>query len=176
MFSSSGMFGNAGTRRVLSSDLSRAKETADEIARVAGVPLETTPRLRERSFGRWEGLSRTEIAQRFPGDVEAYETQRETFRPPGGQSWQEFCEQSARTVHELVGDLNGQSTVVVAHAGPLQAFLSKVMGTRDSRPGRFMIDNGSVSVVREWFDEHTGDHRWVVTALNMTCHLQALES
>ncbi len=175
-FSASGMFGGAGMRRVVSSDLSRAKETAEEIARVAGVPLETTPRLRERSFGRWEGLSRTEIAQKFPGDIEAYETQRETFRPLGGQSWRDFSEQSAKTVHELVGGLAGQSTVVVAHAGPLQAFLSQVMGTRDSRPGRFVIDNGSVSVVREWLNEHTGDRHWVVTALNITCHLHALES
>ena len=51
--------------RIVSSDLGRAVETADPLARMAGVDVETDERVRERSFGEWEGLSGPEIARRL---------------------------------------------------------------------------------------------------------------
>jgi probable phosphoglycerate mutase len=54
---------------IVSSDLSRASDTAAELVARTGLPLRLDPRLRERSFGQWQGLLNTEVAQRHP---EAY--------------------------------------------------------------------------------------------------------
>ena len=54
--------------RVVSSDLTRAVETATYLTQAVDLPLETDPRLRERSFGEWEGLTGPEIDARWPGE------------------------------------------------------------------------------------------------------------
>ena len=47
---------------VLSSDLRRSRQTAEPIAAAAGVPLELDSRLRERTFGDWEGHLYSQVA------------------------------------------------------------------------------------------------------------------
>ena len=51
---------------VFSSDLSRALDTARAVADVHGLEVTVDPRLREKNFGTWEGLTDVEIAERFP--------------------------------------------------------------------------------------------------------------
>ncbi len=51
---------------VVSSDLSRAAETAATLTALLGVPLRLDERLREHGMGSWEGLTRAEVAERFP--------------------------------------------------------------------------------------------------------------
>ena len=51
---------------VVSSDLSRAVETAHLFADGIGVPVHTDSRVRERNFGQWEGLAVAELARRYP--------------------------------------------------------------------------------------------------------------
>lgn len=57
---------------IVSSDLSRARATAENLARATGLPITLDPRLRERGFGQWEGMSGTEIEQRWPGAFAAW--------------------------------------------------------------------------------------------------------
>ena len=51
---------------IVSSDLSRAADTAAALAAQTGLPVRLDPRLRERSFGQWQGLMGTEVAARHP--------------------------------------------------------------------------------------------------------------
>ena len=51
---------------VVSSDLARARATAETIASFNRVPLFLDPALRERSFGSFEGMTHTEVEQRWP--------------------------------------------------------------------------------------------------------------
>ncbi|WP_250448485.1 histidine phosphatase family protein, partial [Actinotalea sp. C106] len=53
-------------RRIVSSDLGRAAATGAALGELAGLEVETDPRLRERGFGAWEGLTSEEIAERWP--------------------------------------------------------------------------------------------------------------
>jgi broad specificity phosphatase PhoE len=50
---------------VYASDLARARETAEIVAAEIGLPVQFDPRLRERSFGAWEGLTAAEIETAF---------------------------------------------------------------------------------------------------------------
>ena len=54
---------------LVSSDLQRASQTAEKVASLTGLPLTLDARLRERHLGHWQGLTRDEVASRFPGGV-----------------------------------------------------------------------------------------------------------
>ena len=51
---------------IYTSDLARARETAELIAERAGVPFVLEPQLREIDVGEWQGLTRPEIEERYP--------------------------------------------------------------------------------------------------------------
>jgi len=53
---------------IISSDLRRATRTAQALVDLTGLPLRLDSRLRERHFGPWQGLTATEIEERYPDD------------------------------------------------------------------------------------------------------------
>ena len=76
----------AAPRAVVSSPLSRARETAERSARALGLNVAIDDRLVEISHGHWEGLLKTEVAVRWPHMLEAWRTSPQTVRFPGGES------------------------------------------------------------------------------------------
>jgi probable phosphoglycerate mutase len=63
----------AGPAAIVSSDLLRARRTADALAALTGLPVLTDPRLRERNYGGWEGLTHAEIADGWPDGFRAWQ-------------------------------------------------------------------------------------------------------
>ena len=57
---------------VVSSDLTRANDTAHCFADPLGVPVTTDQRVRERNFGSWEGLAVTDLARDYPEDYRSW--------------------------------------------------------------------------------------------------------
>jgi probable phosphoglycerate mutase len=82
--------GDRGALRLVSSPLARALETAgiirSELGR-SGLPIETDPRLREISFGGWEGLTVEEIKSRDLDDWQRRLADKWNHAPPGGESY-----------------------------------------------------------------------------------------
>lgn len=117
--------GADGFRKVYSSDLQRARETARALADAHGVPLAEDSRLREFDFGRWEGLTWDEIVAHEPELARRPRSAARYYRPPGGESF----EQVRRRVRAFLDDLiaKGESPVaVVTHAGALHAFCAEL--------------------------------------------------
>jgi probable phosphoglycerate mutase len=95
-----------GVERVLSSDLPRARSTAEAIARASGAPIVESALLQERNFGEIRGRAYAEIGR----DIFARE-----YLPPGGESWPQFearVQEAWRQVVELRGSLRGNLAVV----------------------------------------------------------------
>ena len=69
-----------------SSPLSRTQETARLVAGADGLPIVLCDGLREISHGRWEGLTRAEVEERYPDEYAAWEEDPFTFAPEGGES------------------------------------------------------------------------------------------
>ncbi|MDC8784699.1 histidine phosphatase family protein [Roseateles koreensis] len=102
---------------VYASDLQRARQTAEAIADEKGLPLQLEPRLRERAFGCFEGLTWQEIAERWPAQSEAWRRRDPTFGAEGGEVLQDFYARSVKAVTELARAHPGQTIVVVSHGG-----------------------------------------------------------
>ena len=71
---------------VYASDLTRALTGAEIISRGRDVAPQAIPEFREIHFGVWEGLSFTEIAERYPAELKARFRDLPNFRIPGGES------------------------------------------------------------------------------------------
>jgi broad specificity phosphatase PhoE len=116
--------------RVLSSDLCRAAETATIVCRALGLPAPTMDaRLRERSFGVFEGLTRDECIGRYPAEWARYEQDRR-LHPPGGEPQEEVAARFEAAVSEALAaqsESNG-ALLIVAHGGALRSFLSVRFG------------------------------------------------
>jgi probable phosphoglycerate mutase len=103
---------------VYSSDLQRARQTAQPIADVLGLPLALEPGLRERGFGSFEGLLYPEIEARWPEGARRWSKREPAYAPEGGgESLIDFSARVVATASRLAAAHAGQSIVLVAHGG-----------------------------------------------------------
>jgi len=104
---------------VYSGPLRRAWETAEIVAAHLDLPVQLDPELVEIDVGEWQGLTRSEVDERFP---EAF--RRWLDHGPGWERGETYEEMARRTVHVLeriAGRHLGQNVLVVMHSGPIRA-------------------------------------------------------
>tara|TARA_R110002072_G_scaffold274731_2_gene435595 strand:- start:40 stop:462 length:423 start_codon:yes stop_codon:yes gene_type:complete len=103
-------------QRIVSSDLLRARQTAQIVAEIFQLPLVFDARLRELSFGEWEGIHWDEIYKRDPVFMARWGKEWSTLAPPAGESATDLFERVGTCRAELEA-----GSWVVAHAGSLAA-------------------------------------------------------
>jgi 2,3-bisphosphoglycerate-dependent phosphoglycerate mutase len=130
---------------VYSSDLLRALHTAQAVAHASGTPLHTDPRLRERHFGRFEGLRYTEIEARWPEDALRWRRREPDFRPGGGESLLDFGARCVGVASELAARHAGEAIALVAHGGVLDALYRAAVGLTADAPRTWQLDNASIN-------------------------------
>ena len=101
------------------SDLARARETADAVARRHGGAVQTDPRLRERCFGRFEGHTWAELEALHPQEATAWRQRVPDFAPPAGESLLQLQNRVVPAVSELASRHPGEQILIVAHGGVL---------------------------------------------------------
>ena len=104
---------------VYSSGQSRAWLTAAPLAARLGLEIIAEPRLRERSFGIFEGLTLDEIAERYPTEFVKWRERDPTWRPEGGESGQQLIDRVLSAVTEIGQRHMGQTVALVSHGGVL---------------------------------------------------------
>ncbi|MFJ2781439.1 MULTISPECIES: histidine phosphatase family protein [unclassified Kitasatospora] len=113
---------------LISSDLQRARRTAEELAKITGLDVQHHDGLRETYAGTWQGLTNAEIRARFPGEYAAW-AQGEPVRRGGGELSTEVADRSVPVVLDTVGKLPEDGTlVVVSHGGTIRTMLGRLLG------------------------------------------------
>jgi probable phosphoglycerate mutase len=100
-----------------SSDLRRALETAEVVARRKGLPIAVDPALREADMGSWSGLTVTEIEQRFP---EAWRERTTGGQGHDGETREVFHRRVIDTLRRISSDHPGGRVLVIAHGGVIR--------------------------------------------------------
>jgi broad specificity phosphatase PhoE len=116
-----------GVDVVYSSDLDRARETAEILAERLGVEIRFDPRLRERSFGAWEGLTSAEIEERF----EAAHRRWRAGEAPGADDAEPFDEFGRRVSSFLADVLErhpDETVLVIGHGGSIRVIHAAAAG------------------------------------------------
>jgi len=134
-------------RAIYSSDLRRARETAEAVARQFGLPVDLRPDLREIHFGEWEGLEWKQIAQRHPR-LAARWMDRFPFQSiPGGEPFRQFQRRVAAAVGEIVEANRGQCALIVTHAGVIRLALGKALGLPARNVFRLAQDPAAMNII-----------------------------
>jgi len=126
-------------RAVYSSPLRRTVDTATILGAPHGLEPVTRDALREISHGRWEGLRRAEVEQRFPEEYAAWEEDPFTFAPQGGESGLDVMARALPGIREIVVAHEGQNVIVVSHKATLRLVVSSLLGF-DARGYRDRLD------------------------------------
>jgi glucosyl-3-phosphoglycerate phosphatase len=109
---------------LMTSDLSRAGDTAAVLAAETGMPLWADQRLRESHLGMWQGLTHEEVEALFPGSLQTWRGSPE-WAPPGGEARVEVAARAAHVVAEL--DAAGHGGAVLCTHGGLIAGLTPLL-------------------------------------------------
>jgi len=159
-----------GAARLYVSDLARARQTAEPVARRLELVPMVEPELRERHFGRWENHTMEEIARDWPRDYAIIQRIDFDFRPEGGQSIADLYARTTAWFDATLDGLDGAETVVVvAHGGNIVSILKHVMNLAYNHHLSLGVDNCGITTLDR-------DHRghWRVACLNSTAHLSGL--
>jgi len=116
---------------IVSSDLARAAATAAALARLTGLEVTLDKDLRERHGGCWEGLTDTEIRNRYP-------VEHANWTPPDGEPSSVVAERVAGALHRVAEavvaekdaepEMSTGLAVVVSHGAALRLGMSRLLG------------------------------------------------
>lgn len=115
--------------RIISSDLTRARVTAEAVASRVGAEVGVDKRLRETHLGKWQGKNHAEVDEQYPG-ARALWRHDATWAPPSGESRVEVARRARAVVDELMLDLpewDDAAVLLVAHGGTISALTSSLL-------------------------------------------------
>jgi probable phosphoglycerate mutase len=134
---------------IVASDLQRAHQTAQAVARVQGMALHQDPALRERCYGGFEGLLYAEIEERFPIEFAAWQARDIDSVMPSGvrvaESFRQFYERCIVAIVAWAERHPGQTLALVAHGGVLECAYRAAMGLSLETPRDFPVRNASIN-------------------------------
>jgi probable phosphoglycerate mutase len=142
---------------VVSSDLVRARETAAPLAARLDLPIALDPRLRERSLGHWEGLTRTEVARLYPTELADWLAGREDCQP-GSEPRATVAARATAALADTVGD----TVVLVTHSATAIALTGRLLGL----PQVLWRGVGPLANCH-WSELRADDHGWRLRAHNI---------
>jgi alpha-ribazole phosphatase len=154
---------------IVTSDLQRARSTAEAVTAYHDAPLVEDAALREIAMGAWEGLTHAEVQARFPQECAAWEGDPLHNAPLGGETVSAFAERVEHALRHWYERYPGGSVLWVTHGGLIGVLLCQLLGMSLDRRWQFRRDNAALNELEIGAD-------WaVVTRLNGAEHLQDLD-
>ncbi|MDP2777935.1 MAG: histidine phosphatase family protein, partial [Anaerolineales bacterium] len=113
---------------IYSSEMLRARQTAELIAEPLGLTVTLEPRLREMNLGAWEGMLSSDIEVQNPQELA--ERARDPFhaRAPQGESPLEVAERVIAAVNDIATKHQDESVLIVAHGVSLAVIICHALG------------------------------------------------
>ncbi len=149
---------------VCSSDLSRARKTAERIAEKHQLEVKSYADLQEIDFGEWEGKSYQEIIEEEKQRFDAWLNNPGSTSPPAGENMDDLQQRVCKAFAQIL-QLSAAKIAVVAHGGTIRAYLLHLLGMPLKNYTRLHFDNAGISRVKFY------EGNPVVTQVNTTAHL-----
>ncbi|WJY98118.1 histidine phosphatase family protein [Corynebacterium fournieri] len=159
-----------GISKIVSSDLMRAKNTAEVVAADLGLPVGVDERLRETHLGEWQGKTHNEVDSAHEGARAVWRTDA-SWAPPRGESRLQVAERSRAVVDELMRDYDewdNSAVLLVSHGGTIAALTASLLGFVVAQyPAIKGLGNANTArlVAMPRLDEPT-ETRWFLEAWN----------
>ncbi len=151
---------------VWSSDLYRARMTAEAPARRDALPVRTTAALREINVGPWEGKFFGDLKWSEPEAIDSFLHDPDHWALPGAETYADVTARAWPALNEIAARHEGQRVAVVSHGVTIRCLLSKILGISLLQVRQLpIVGNTSVTLLR-W-----EDGRFAVEYLNDDSHL-----
>jgi 2,3-bisphosphoglycerate-dependent phosphoglycerate mutase len=147
------------------SDLGRARQTAEIISLRIGCEVISHVGLRERHLGFFQGTTRQEARTRWPEDYRQLKSSNPDYAPAGGESHRTLTTRAMAALKDIAARHADKTIAVVTHGGPLSALLRHVLGIPLEAPRRFARANATWNVFTEL------DGKWLLETWGDTSHL-----
>ena len=152
----------AGTRidAIYTSDVSRTRKTAEIVVEGRGIEVLELSDLRERNYGRWEGVTQEEWQAADPEGFAHWKRSPDTYTPPGGESLEDVLGRASRAAENIKEcHPNDDSIVVVGHGASLLVLAVHLLDLPLYYRNNFTLGNTSLSVL-DVGTEHTVIQLW----------------
>ena len=137
--------GHNDWQQIITSPLQRCQAFADLLGERHGLPVHSEPRFAEVGFGAWEGKTRAELEQQFPGQLARFYQDPVNQRPQGAEPLDEFMSRVDGAFDELLVRFSGQSLLIVAHAGVIRAIIAHVLRIPPAAMYRIHVANAGMT-------------------------------
>ena len=146
---------------IYSSDLSRARQTAQPVLDFLSLKIILETELRERHYGIFERLTYAEVKTRYPEDYARFEAREPDYAFRTGESLKDFSARSIAVVSKIVQSHLDESILVFTHGGVLDKLYRFVTGLPISAERDFGIPNAGLNrieltpagwQIRSWAD------------------------
>lgn len=154
---------------IYSSPLSRARETAEAIARMHNLNVKLLEAIIDMSFGDWEGHAHQEIREI---DGETYRRWVESphlVRLPGGESLDDVKTRSMRALEGLTRNHPGENLILVSHRVICKVLICAILSLDNSHFWQISQDTTAINLI------HYKSGKYILSLMNETCHLKALK-
>lgn len=152
---------------IVTSPLTRCRDTAAEVAAATGAPVRIEEGFRETDFGAWEGLTFGEVRERWPREMEVWLADP-AAAPPGGESFEQVARRVRTALDKLTVRHRHQKVLVVSHVTPIKLLVREALQAPMDALYRMHLDVSSLTQI-DWY----ADGPAVLRAFNDTHHLPA---
>ena len=153
---------------VYASPLDRTRSTAELIARPHRLSVVTEPGFREMSFGQWEGLTRDDVAARWPELFARWRTEPERAVPDGGEGLLDVADRAGKALQQVRDSHPEGVVVLVSHAIVLRLIVLDALGLGPERLWSLDASPAGLTEI-EYLPDWTTVHR-----MNTLAHLRDL--
>ncbi|WP_243711475.1 bifunctional RNase H/acid phosphatase [Actinomadura sp. KC216] len=157
---------DGGLDAIITSPLSRCRDTAAEIAVVTGLDVRVENGFRETDFGEWEGLTFAEASKAWPAEVKAWLADPEVA-PPGGESFAAVARRVRTALDKLKVRYREQTVLVVSHVTPIKLLIKDALDAPMTALYRMHLDVSALSSI-DWY----ADGPATLRAFNDVHHLE----
>ncbi|MCX4980579.1 bifunctional RNase H/acid phosphatase [Streptomyces sp. NBC_00572] len=154
-------------QEIVSSPLTRCRQTAAAVAARLGLDVHVEQGLRETDFGAWEGLTFGEVRERHPEDLDAWLASPKAAPTGGGESFATVARRVAATRDRLTAAHAGRTVLLVTHVTPIKTLVRLALGAPPESLFRMELSAASISAVAYYADGNAS-----VRLLNDTSHLR----
>ncbi len=154
---------------IYSSPLSRAWQTAEQIARFHHLRVQPLEELIDMSFGNWEGHAHLEIQRVDPETYRQWRDEPHLARLPGGESLEDVKKRAMGALEEVIRLHPEKTLVLVSHRVVNKVLICGILGIDNSHFWQITQDTTAINLIQY------KRGRYVLSFMNETCHLKALK-
>jgi len=153
---------------IYSSPLKRALATAGIIAKRLGLSVEPLDGINDMDFGVWQGLSVSEVREKYPELFDLWRYSPQRLKIPGGESLEDVQNRVDATINDLAARHENETVALVTHRVVCKVLLCHLLGLDNSHFWQIAQDATAINT----FEVRGGIP--TVRLINDTCHLRAL--